>query len=489
MKMPAYVALRIAVTFLCLALCFSLATPMLVSSASEQTNTTQLSLTNQAKPADTLSLTTPLTTTPPTRGLPPRGDSGTHLVFLPLTLESYSSCDHMLEQTVTLADAHTNYSDVKPGDTVCIAAGTRGGLKLQGFQGTAENPITFINFGGQVVINSSTFRGIVVQDSRFFRLTGSGVNDIEYGIKIVNSYIGIRVGYRSNDFEIDHVEAHGSRIGIYVHDSDRVAPDHVMRNIHIHHNYVHDIANEGLYIGHSGDCDTLGVGDTYTLEDVELDHNVIEDVGEGMECNCVTSGLVVHHNRIRDVNQTQATLPCFAGISVWDHCENALIYGNQIRDAEGHCIGIGGSAWGVEMYNNLLVNCGHTHPEENASLKIFGEDTRVYNNTFVTAGSSGIHYSGVVDRTECFNNIVLDSSDESIRRGDCSAEAFHHNALKEDGHTAASFGFVRGGDYHLLLESPAVDTGTAQGAPSHDLDGNPRPQGIRYDIGAYEFVP
>lgn len=41
-------------------------------------------------------------------------------------------------------------------------------------------------------------------------------------------------------------------------------------------------------------------------------------------------------------------------------------------------------------------------------------------------------------------------------------------------------------DLHLLETSPAVDNGTSAGAPSEDYDGNPRPQGEGYDIGAYE---
>ena len=42
------------------------------------------------------------------------------------------------------------------------------------------------------------------------------------------------------------------------------------------------------------------------------------------------------------------------------------------------------------------------------------------------------------------------------------------------------------GDYHLNPASPAVDKGTASGAPSTDLDGKPRPSGAGVDIGAYE---
>jgi hypothetical protein len=42
------------------------------------------------------------------------------------------------------------------------------------------------------------------------------------------------------------------------------------------------------------------------------------------------------------------------------------------------------------------------------------------------------------------------------------------------------------GDYHLQAGSPAIDTGTAMGAPLFDFDGDPRPQGCGIDIGADE---
>jgi hypothetical protein len=46
--------------------------------------------------------------------------------------------------------------------------------------------------------------------------------------------------------------------------------------------------------------------------------------------------------------------------------------------------------------------------------------------------------------------------------------------------------FGTDGDYRLSPTSPAVDRGTASGAPSIDLDGKPRPAGGGVDIGAYE---
>ncbi len=45
---------------------------------------------------------------------------------------------------------------------------------------------------------------------------------------------------------------------------------------------------------------------------------------------------------------------------------------------------------------------------------------------------------------------------------------------------------LAGDDYHLALGSPAIDNGMDAGVAT-DLDGVTRPQGARYDIGAYEF--
>jgi hypothetical protein len=44
-----------------------------------------------------------------------------------------------------------------------------------------------------------------------------------------------------------------------------------------------------------------------------------------------------------------------------------------------------------------------------------------------------------------------------------------------------------GADYHLTADSAAIDAGTALGAPLRDVDGDLRPLGEGYDMGADEF--
>jgi hypothetical protein len=49
--------------------------------------------------------------------------------------------------------------------------------------------------------------------------------------------------------------------------------------------------------------------------------------------------------------------------------------------------------------------------------------------------------------------------------------------------------FVGDGDYHLTKSSCCIDTGTDVDAPDYDIDGDIRPQGDGYDMGADEFQP
>ncbi len=60
-----------------------------------------------------------------------------------------------------------------------------------------------------------------------------------------------------------------------------------------------------------------------------------------------------------------------------------------------------------------------------------------------------------------------------------------HSLLEED--VAALFVDPSGYDLHLLEDAVAVDAGTSVSAPTEDYDGDPRPQGSGWDIGAYEY--
>jgi hypothetical protein len=43
--------------------------------------------------------------------------------------------------------------------------------------------------------------------------------------------------------------------------------------------------------------------------------------------------------------------------------------------------------------------------------------------------------------------------------------------------------------FHLMVGSPCIDVGVATGAPATDIDGDARPNGAGFDIGADEYHP
>ncbi len=83
------------------------------------------------------------------------------------------------------------------------------------------------------------------------------------------------------------------------------------------------------------------------------------------------------------------------------------------------------------------------------------------------------------------NNIFWNNAenDEIKKLGTCSA-IMETNCSSDPLYVNA-----QDGDFHIRGLSPCIDTGTPYGSPLEDFDGNPRPVGNGFDIGAYESVP
>ena len=95
-------------------------------------------------------------------------------------------------------------------------------------------------------------------------------------------------------------------------------------------------------------------------------------------------------------------------------------------------------------------------------------------NSIATNGVNGFYAdSGVglltVTSSDAWNNTV-DLHDTAGGAGVISADPRYASAT----------------DWHLRAPSPCLDSGSATGAPDHDLDLVARPQGSAFDMGAYE---
>jgi len=176
------------------------------------------------------------------------------------------------------------------------------------------------------------------------------------------------------------------------------------------------------------------------------------------------------------------------------------IYSTKASPIISNCI-IGGNEGGVifsDCFSPTLTNClvtGNIAPswsDEGGGIYSSTSSVTVINCTitantsgtiggiYISSGSSTIINTIAWGNTPSNNSI---NSDTTVSYSDI--EGYESGTANMD----IDPQFVGGNIYRLLSSSPCIDRGTSNRAPDTDIEGNPRPQGAGYDMGAYEFVP
>jgi parallel beta-helix repeat protein len=137
---------------------------------------------------------------------------------------------------------------------------------------------------------------------------------------------------------------------------------------------------------------------------------------------------------------------------------NCVVENNIVLTAHYHGISLYG-AEGCRIVNNTVLDPSRQYPAWiTTSSPDGGDDVIVRNNmSYSVVGSNAT--AGIV-------------SDHNIQLTDAQSDAI--------------FVDWRNGDVHLKAGSPAIDAGSADQAPTEDIDRAPRPSGQGVDIGAYE---
>ena len=421
-------------------------------------------------------------------------------------------CDHLITPEKTYVNGES--LGVQPGDVVCLQAGKYAYLNLYNFRGTAEKPLTFINCGGQVQIGEYQWHyGFVMNNNQHFRLTGTGDTGYEYGIKIdgiKENASGFAISTYSSDFEIDHLEISNTGFaGMHVVMKPTCDPasqkgNYVMRNVNIHHNYIHDTHGEGLYIGHSKytgatiTCD--GEKKTvypHTIEGIQVHDNTIEHTGwDGFQVSCAVEDCNIYNNTVKDYGRENKSSQR-AGIVIGGGSTGQL-YNNLIYQGTGggiHIFGIGDNL----VYNNVIVEAGEDGIFIGDKTTEAGRSYSVVNNTVVSPGRDGIRMYSQTSRNNRFsNNIIVNPGSYndysktskafvylSTNEIDC---AIAHNIFEKD-IDQLSFVDPAKQDFRLQATSLAIDVGSdvATFGFDKDHDGSARRVGAGVDAGAYEF--
>ena len=426
------------------------------------------------------------------------------------TPSSDCGCDH----TITAATPYVNGErlGVKPGDVVCIQAGDYPYLNLFNFQGSAEQPLLFKNCGGQVRVGEpSSNYGIVMNNNRHFRFTGTGDSNHQYGFKVSGKtkYLpsGFAIATKSSDFEIDHLEITKVGAGVLAKtnpscDASTWNGNYVMRNVKFHDFYIHDITGEGFYIGHTSltvdvKCDgTTQKVVPHDIEGIRVYDNVVKQTGwDGIQVSRASKDCQIYNNRVYDYGTANHSSQQ-AGIIVGGE-STGKVYNNWVEKGTGSGIQVFGTG-NVTVYNNVITDAG--------ADAIFCDDrspkpmsARFINNTIVNPGRDGIRlYNDEGIDNVVYNNLVVtpgslgDYSDKTrsylfVANGvDLSQSTNHFSATANK----VNFEDHVNDDFQLEDGSPAINAGTnvSQYGIVKDMEGNDRPANGAYDIGAFEAV-
>jgi hypothetical protein len=259
-----------------------------------------------------------------------------------------------------------NLAHLKPGDTLNIPAGGYNVIELGNFRGSATQPIIIQNRGGQV-----TCKIIRLSNTpEHFRLLGNGHQGLTYGFKINGeSTTGSCLTTFGAGIEIAYVEGMFSRSGFFIKknpsadDPQSQHPNYLMDRIYIHHNYLHDITGEGMYIGHTA-ADGGQDGNPLLpvrMRNVEIAYNLVNKTGwDGIQLANATTGNSIHHNTVTNFG-TANRYGQQAGILLGGN-SMADIYNNTVKSGTGN--GIQHFGFGLnKIYNNNLENVGRNKTE------------------------------------------------------------------------------------------------------------------------------
>jgi hypothetical protein len=138
-----------------------------------------------------------------------------------------------------------------------------------------------------------------------------------------------------------------------------------------------------------------------------------------------------------------------------------------------------------KIYNNLVYGLLNV---SGPGISVYADtNAAVYNNTVYGGANDGIIVDGGSTGAIIRNNIAFGNSGSNYNNISSAGTTHDHNV---DSGTDPVFVNAGAHDFHLQSTSPAIDTGSSSvfAGIVDDYDGNSRPQGAAWDIGAYEFL-
>ncbi len=360
---------------------------------------------------------------------------------------------------------------VQAGDTVVVRAGTYTGFNLT-TDGTSLLPIKFLADSGVVINarNAVTNDGINLEGADWVTISGFEVSGIgRAGIRsVTNSHVSITNNYCHNN----------GYWGIFTGFSD---------DLDIENNVcTYSVAQHGIYVSNSGDRPVIrnNVCAYNYANGIHMNGDISQG-GDGIISGALVEGNIIYENG--------------AGGGSGINCDgvqnsiirNNLLYNNHASGISLYQIDGGGASTGNLVVNNTVLVASNGRWALNIQNASTGNTVvnNIFYNNHSYRGTLDISADSLPGFTSDYN-VVMDRF-TTDGGNTIKTLAQWQTATGQDKHSLVAtpsqlFVNAAANDYHLSSTSPAIDRGTSQNAPTTDLDGNARPAGAGWDIGAYE---
>lgn len=386
------------------------------------------------------------------------------------------------------------------GDTVYIKVGTYREQVVPSNSGTAGNYITYSAYQGDIVTIDGGGISLPNWDSGLIHIWNKNYIKIS-GLRVVNA------GPNQNN------------AGIYVDNS---------AHVNIEKNYTYNTVSSGIGVWNSNniiidenevvlacndgeqECITVAGTHTFEIRNNHVHHGGPGSLGgEGIDAKDGAFNGKIYKNHVHHLNRLGIY------VEAWDkHTYDIEVFQNRVHhiiDNDGFTLASeeGGLLENITISNNISYNNdlnGLSISDAGSAPNHPVKDVKIINNTFYNNGK-GIWGGGISIENRDVEDLV-------IRNNICGQNLTYqilveypvmnllvdHNLIDGyrgyEGETRGThykegdpkFVDPAGSDFHLEGTSPVVNNGSAVDAPSVDFDGNKRPQGQGYDIGAYEFL-
>ena len=252
-------------------------------------------------------------------------------------------------------------------------------------------------------------------------------------------------------------------------------------NVVIDNNYVHD--NEraiGILFGGTGGVVSNNIVDRTTrqgiwfmgAQDSQAINNTISNIcgahANGLSVYSDSSNIIIANNKISEVDSPLT----------FEQSSNLTFYNNIISgNGESNVSEWGGNTGTIAFYNNIAVN--------NTRNWAFGIGQN--------AGATYIMKNNIIDGGDCSAQVQCDRTNNIYTGLAWSQDENYGWNLGSDDvlETDLTKIFVDSvnNNFHLKFDGPAINTGASlPGIVDYDIEGNSRPAGSIWDIGAYEYI-